>query len=161
MFADETRPWLQGARLTAWELIKDDVPVSLLSDSAAAWLMKNKKIKTIIVGSDRIAGNGDVANKIGTYSLAVNAKYHGVKFMVAAPTSTIDMSLMHGDDIPIENRDANELLHFRDTRVAAEKADAWNPVFDVTPASLVDYIVTEKGVVEQPTLEKMRALMAS
>ena len=161
VFADETRPWLQGARLTAWEMVQDNIPVSLIPEGAAAHLMKQGKVKWVIVGSDRIVANGDVANKIGTYGLAVMAKYHGVKVMVAAPTSTIDMNIAHGDQIPIEQRDADEVLSFSGKRVAPQGAKAWNPVFDVTPASLVDAIVTEKGVVEQPTLEKMQALMAN
>ena len=161
VYADETRPWLQGARLTAWELVQDAIPVSLIPEGAAAHLMKQGKVKWVIVGSDRIVANGDVANKIGTYGLAVMAKYHGVKFMVAAPTSTIDMNIAHGDQIPIEQRDADEVLSFAGQRVAPQGAKAWNPVFDVTPASLVDAIVTEKGVVEQPTLEKMQALMSN
>jgi len=160
VFADETRPWLQGARLTAWELLQDKIPVTLLSDGAAASLLSTGKISWAIVGSDRIAGNGDVANKIGTYGLAIAAKHHGVKFMVVAPTSTIDMSLESGKDIPIEQRGKNEVLGLNGQAVAAQDADVWNPAFDVTPAELVDVIVTEKGVVENPTAEKMAALMA-
>ncbi len=161
VYADETRPWLQGARLTAWELLQDNIPVTLIADSAAAYLMQQGKIQWIVVGSDRIAANGDVANKIGTYSLAVAAKYHGIKFMVAAPTSTIDMDMPSGDGIPIESRPKDEVLAVMGHRVAAEGADSWNPVFDVTPASLVDAIVTEKGVVEQPTTDKILAMMQS
>jgi methylthioribose-1-phosphate isomerase len=160
VFADETRPWLQGARLTAWELVQDHIPVTLLADGAAAWLMKQGKVSWVIVGSDRIAANGDTANKIGTYSAAVNAKHHGVKFMVVAPTSTIDMSLPTGAGIPIEQRAADEVLALGGRRVAAEGAEAWNPSFDVTPAALIDAIVTEKGVVLNPTVEKMQELMA-
>ena len=160
VYADETRPWLQGARLTAWEMVKDDIPVTLLCEGAAATLMKQGKISWVIVGSDRIAGNGDVANKIGTYSLAVLAKHHGVKFMVVAPTTTVDMNIIHGDDIPIEQRSSEEVLCCGGNRVAAEGAQAWNPAFDVTPAELVDAIVTEKGVVKKPDLEKMKAMMA-
>lgn len=159
VYADETRPWLQGARLTAWELLKDQIPVTLIAEGAAAWLMKQGKVQWIIVGSDRIVANGDVANKIGTYSLAVLARQHGVKFMVAAPTSTIDMAITHGTAIPIEQRDPSELLSLAGQRVAAEGAGAWNPVFDVTPAELVDAIVTERGVVEKPDTDKMTALM--
>ena len=161
VYADETRPWLQGARLTAWELLEDNIPVTLIADSAAAYLMQQGKVKWIVVGSDRIAANGDVANKIGTYSLAVAAKYHGVKFMVAAPTSTIDMAMPSGEGIPIESRPAEEVLSVMGQRVAAKGATSWNPVFDVTPASLVDAIVTEKGVVEQPTTDKILAMMSS
>jgi methylthioribose-1-phosphate isomerase len=159
VYADETRPWLQGARLTAWELVKDDIPVTLLVDGAAAHLMKQGKVQWVIVGSDRIAANGDVANKIGTYSAAVAARYHGVKFMVVAPTSTVDMSISAGADIPIEARPPAEVLEVAGFPVAAAGAQAWNPAFDVTPAELVDVIVTERGVVEQPDLAKMTAMM--
>ena len=159
VYADETRPWLQGARLTAWELLRDGIPVSLLADGAAAWLMRQGKVQWIVVGTDRVAANGDVANKIGTYGLAVAARHHGVKFMVAGPTSTIDMQAASGSDIPIEERDAGELLNAGGTRVAAAGAGAWNPVFDVTPAGLVDVLVTERGAIEKPNREKIRALM--
>jgi methylthioribose-1-phosphate isomerase len=160
VYADETRPWLQGARLTAWELVQDRIPVTLLCEGAAASLMKSGRISWVIVGSDRIAANGDVANKIGTYSLAVNARYHGVRFMVVAPTSTIDMQSASAADIPIEERDSMEVLGLAGKRIAAEGAEAWNPAFDVTPAELVDAIVTEKGVVLKPDSKKMKALMA-
>ncbi len=160
VYADETRPWMQGSRLTAWELLQDDIPVTLLADGAGAHLMKQGEVKWLIVGSDRIAANGDVANKIGTYHAAISARYHGVKLMVVAPTSTIDMSLATGEQIPIEARSEDELLAFAGQQVAAEGARAWNPVFDVTPAELVDAIVTERGVVLQPNAEKMAALMA-
>lgn len=159
VYADETRPWMQGARLTAWELLQDKIPVTVIADSAAAYLMQQGKIQWIVVGSDRIAANGDVANKIGTYSLAVLAKYHDIKFMVAAPTSTIDMNMTSGEGIPIESRSEEEVLSVMGQRIAAEGAKSWNPVFDVTPASLVDAIVTEKGVVEQPTRDKILAMM--
>ncbi|TNF35322.1 MAG: S-methyl-5-thioribose-1-phosphate isomerase [Gammaproteobacteria bacterium] len=161
VFADETRPWLQGARLTAWELVQDRIPVTLLAEGAAASLMKQGKVSWVIVGSDRIAANGDVANKIGTYSLAVNARHHGVRFMVVAPTSTVDMSIKHGDDIPIEQRAQDEVLACGGQRIAAEGALAWNPAFDVTPAALIDAIVTEKGIVERPDMEKMQRMMQS
>ncbi len=160
VYADETRPWLQGSRLTAWELHKDGIPVTLLTDGAAACRLAQGGISWVIVGSDRIAGNGDVANKIGTYSLAVVAKYHGVKVMVAAPTSTIDMSITNGGEIPIESRDPSEILCCGGTLVGTPGVDAWNPVFDVTPAVLVDAIVTEKGVVLSPDAKKMAELMA-
>lgn len=158
VYADETRPWLQGSRLTAWELANEGIPVSLNADSAAAHLMKTRGITWVIVGADRITANGDVANKIGTYQLAVNAMHHGVRFMVVAPSSTIDMDLESGEDIPIEERDGSELLEVAGKRVAAG-VDAVNPVFDVTPADLIDFIVTEKGVVERPDLAKMTQLM--
>ncbi|MGQ7957241.1 S-methyl-5-thioribose-1-phosphate isomerase [Pseudomonas sp. SP16.1] len=154
----ETRPWLQGARLTAWELAGDGVPVSLNADAAAAHLMKTKGITWVIVGADRIAANGDVANKIGTYQLAVNAMHHGVRFMVVAPSSTIDMALESGEDIHLEERGGAELLELAGQRVAAD-VPVVNPVFDVTPADLIDYIVTEKGVVERPDSAKMARLM--
>lgn len=157
VFADETRPWLQGARLTAWELVHDQIPVQVMADGAAAARMAAGGIGWVIVGSDRIAANGDVANKIGTYSLAVAARHHGVKFMVAAPTSTIDPETPSGADIPIETREAAEVLQCGGRPVAASGAGAWNPVFDVTPAELVDAIVTEKGVIENPTREKVAA----
>ena len=158
VYACETRPWLQGARLTAWELDQDRIPATLVADSAAAWLMRSGKVQWVIVGADRIAANGDAANKIGTYSHAVNARHHGVKFMVAAPTSTIDWDTASGESIEIEEREAKELLtdYFRrDESVIG----AWNPVFDVTPAGLIDAIVTEKGMVLNPTAERMRALL--
>ncbi len=156
VFADETRPWLQGTRLTAWELARDNIPVQVLVDGAAAALMAGGNVQWVIVGSDRIAANGDVANKIGTYSLAVAARYHGVKFMVVAPTSTIDMASASGEQIPIEHRSGTELF----SEPAGEGVDAWNPVFDVTPAKLVDVLVTEKGVVHAPDTDKLEKLMA-
>ena len=161
VYADETRPWWQGSRLTAWELVHDGIPVSLIVDSAAAYLMKQGKISWVIVGADRITANGDVANKIGTYSTAVLARHHGVKFMVAAPCSTIDLALDSGDQIPIETRGAEEIMQCASTRIAAQGANAWNPVFDVTPAELIDAIVTERGVVLQPDRSRIAALFAS
>lgn len=158
VYADETRPWLQGSRLTAWELVQDHIPVTLVAEGAGAHLMKRGEVKWVIVGADRIAANGDVANKIGTYNAAVAARFHGVKFMVVAPTSTIDMETAKGNDIPIELRTAEELLMFSGQRIAADGAQAWNPVFDVTPAGLIDVIVTEKGIVTTPTPQKMAAL---
>ncbi len=160
VYADETRPWLQGSRLTVWELARDNISVTLLADSAAASLMQQDKISWVIVGADRVAANGDIANKIGTYSLAVNARYHDVKFMVVAPTSTIDLDTLSGTDIPIEQRDADELLSWSGKRVAAEGCEAWNPVFDITPASMIDVLVTEKGVVQAPDIEKIRELFS-
>jgi methylthioribose-1-phosphate isomerase len=159
VFADETRPWLQGARLTAWELVQDRIPVTLIVEGAAAHLMKQGKVGWVIVGSDRIAANGDVANKIGTYSLAVLARHHGVKFMVVAPASTVDMAITDGGEIPIEERSSEEILALAGQRVAAPGAAAWNPAFDVTPAGLIDAIVTERGVVRQPDAAKMAAMM--
>jgi methylthioribose-1-phosphate isomerase len=159
VYADETRPWMQGSRLTAWELAHSGIPVTIQTDGSAASLMATGRIGWVIVGSDRIAANGDVANKIGTYALAVLARYHGVKFMVAAPTSTVDMCVGSGEDIPIEERDPAEVLACGGRRLGPEGVTARNPVFDVTPASLVDVIVTERGLVENPTPDKIRALM--
>ncbi|WP_016704368.1 MULTISPECIES: S-methyl-5-thioribose-1-phosphate isomerase [Pseudomonas] len=158
VYANETRPWLQGSRLTAWELANEGIPVTLNADSAAAHIMKTKGVTWVIVGADRITANGDVANKIGTYQLAVNAMHHGVRFMVVAPSSTIDMALASGEDIPIEERDGKELLEVGGKRVGAD-VEAYNPVFDVTPADLIDAIVTEKGIVERPDTAKMAQLM--
>ncbi len=157
---NETRPWLQGARLTAWELAGEGIPCALNVDAAAGHLMQQGMISWIIVGADRITANGDVANKIGTYQLAVLARYHQIKCMVVAPSSTIDMQLASGAQIPIEERTGEEILFVGQQRVAAE-VDALNPVFDVTPAALIDVIVTERGVVNQPDAQKMRALMQS
>ncbi|PPD35556.1 MAG: S-methyl-5-thioribose-1-phosphate isomerase [Methylomonas sp.] len=157
VYADETRPWLQGARLTVWELAQDGIPATLIADSAAAWLMKSGKIDWIIVGADRITANGDVANKIGTYSLAVLAKQHGVKVMVAAPSSTFDFSLETGDSIEIEERNPKELL--AECYLDPDSlVNAWNPVFDVTPAELISAIVTERGVVLDPGKHGVRSL---
>jgi len=158
VYVDETRPWLQGSRLTAWELVNEGIPVTVNADSAAAHLMKTKGVTWVIVGADRISANGDVANKIGTYQLAVAAMHHGVRFMVVAPSSTIDMALASGDDIPIEERDGRELLEIGGQRIGAD-VDVFNPVFDVTPADLIDVIVTEKGIVERPDTAKMTQLM--
>lgn len=160
VYADETRPWLQGARLTAWEMVQEKIPVTLLVDGAAASLMQQGKVQWVIVGSDRIAANGDVANKIGTYAAAVTARFHGVKFMVVAPTSTVDMATESGEMIPIENRSSAEVLACGGQCIAPEGAQAWNPAFDITPAELVDAIVTEKGIVESPNAEKMAVMMA-
>ena len=161
VYAGETRPWLQGARLTLWELFRDQIPALLIADSAAAHLMASGAVQWVIVGADRIAANGDTANKIGTYQLAISARHHGLKFMVVAPTSTIDMDTASGADIEIELRHADELLGYGGQRTAVEGASAWNPVFDVTPANLIDAIVTECGVVEKPNHDKMVALLAA
>jgi len=161
VYAGETRPWQQGARLTMWELVRDGIPAKLIADSAASHLMKSGEVKWVIVGADRIAANGDTANKIGTYQLAIAARHHGVKFMVVAPSSTVDMATASGDDIDIELRDAAELLSVAGRRTVVEGAQAWNPVFDVTPASLIDAIVTERGVIEHPTFDRMKAVFAA
>ncbi|HYW04677.1 MAG TPA: S-methyl-5-thioribose-1-phosphate isomerase [Gammaproteobacteria bacterium] len=156
VWVDETRPWLQGARLTAWELRRDDIPASLIVDSAAAHFMSRGEVDWVIVGADRIAANGDVANKIGTYALAVAARYHALRFMVVAPSSTVDPDTAAGADIPIEQRPGEELAAgFRDFR-----PHAVNPVFDVTPASLVDVLVTERGVLRRPDPEGIARLLA-
>jgi len=155
VYADETRPWWQGSRLTVWELMQENIPVTLIADSVAASLMQRGKIDWVIVGADRITANGDVANKIGTYSLAVLARHHGVKFMVVAPISTLDATLDSGDSIEIEQRPDTEVVSCHGQRIAANHVVVWNPVFDVTPAELVDVIVTEKGVVHQPTRDKL------
>ncbi len=164
VFADETRPWLQGSRLTAWELSQDRIPVSLIVEGAAAHLLKQGEIDWVIVGADRIAANGDVANKIGTYGLAILARHHNVKFMVAAPTTTIDMAMTSGEKITIEQRPGAEILSFGgqsiyENNMENEGICAWNPAFDITPYSLIDALVTEKGAIVQPTHEKLVALM--
>lgn len=158
VYAGETRPWQQGARLTMWELVRDGIPAQLIADSAAAHLMKSGAVQWVIVGADRIAANGDTANKIGTYQLAIAAKYHGVKFMVVAPSSTVDMATGSGEEIEIELRDPAELLNTAGRRVVVEGAQAWNPVFDVTPAELINAIVTERGVIERPNSLAMQAM---
>jgi len=160
VYAGETRPWLQGARLTIWELLQDKIPARLIADSAASHLMKSGEVQWVIVGADRIAANGDTANKIGTYQLAIAARHHGVKFMVVAPSSTVDMATPDGAHIHIELRDAGELFGVGGQRTVADGAQAWNPVFDVTPAELIDALVTERGVIERPDAQRMRAMFA-
>jgi methylthioribose-1-phosphate isomerase len=150
VFADETRPWLQGARLTAWELQRAGVPVTLIADSMAAHLMRRGEIQSVVVGADRIAANGDTANKIGTYSAALAARAHGLPFLVAAPRSTIDLSIPEGGRIPIEERDAREVTHLGNRAIAPEGVSARNPAFDVTPADLITAIITEVGVAKAP-----------
>jgi methylthioribose-1-phosphate isomerase len=161
VFAGETRPWNQGARLTVWELFKDGIPATLIADSAASHLMSEERVQWVIVGADRICANGDTANKVGTRQLAIAARYHGVRFMVVAPSSTIDMAMPDGSGIEIELRDPGELTHSRGVRTVAEGVDAWNPVFDVTPAGLIDALVTELGVVIRPNTRRMRDLFAA
>lgn len=160
VFADETRPFLQGARLTAWELLRDGIPVTLLTDSMAGFLMARGEINAVVVGADRIAGNGDVANKIGTYSVAVLAREHGIPFYVAAPVSTFDLSLSDGNGIPIEERPDDEVTHLQGRRVAPEGVTVRNPAFDVTPQRLVSAIVCERGVARAPYQQSLRALAA-
>jgi len=160
VFADETRPFLQGARLTAWELMEDDIAVTLIADNAAAFLMSRGEIDAVIVGADRIAANGDVANKIGTYGVAVVAHRHGIPFYVAAPISTIDAGIASGADIPIEERNASEVTGYGNLRWAPAGVNVRNPVFDVTPAELVTAIITERGVIHAPDASKLRSHLA-
>lgn len=160
VYAGETRPWLQGARLTAWELMYDNIPVKLCAEGAAAQLFRRENIDWLIVGADRIAANGDVANKIGTYGLALLAKHHGVKVMIAAPTSTIDLRTASGDDIDIEQRHSAELTHCQGQMIAPQNCTAINPAFDITPAELIDVIATEKGLILQPSPETVAMLMS-
>lgn len=159
VFADETRPFLQGARLTAWELQQDGIPTTLITDSMAGYFLKSGRIGCVVVGADRIAANGDVANKIGTYSLAVLAKENGVPFYVAAPVSTLDLSLASGDVIPIEQRPPAEVTHVFGVAVAPEGVAVENPAFDVTPNRYVTGIITERGVARPPYLESLRKLV--
>ncbi len=156
VFADETRPRLQGMKLTCFELVRDDIPVTLISDNMAGSLMRKGRIDCAVVGADRIAANGDVANKIGTYSVAVLAHHHGIPFYVAAPTSTIDFSLSSGDDIPIEERSHEEVTHIDGHRIAPMGVEVVNPSFDVTPAALVTAIITEKGIAHPPYKQSLR-----
>ena len=161
VYAGETRPWWQGARLTSWELLRDGIPCSLCVEGAASWIVQHKNVKWIIVGADRIAANGDVANKIGTHNLAIIARHCGAKFMVAAPHSTFDLTLASGAAIPIEQRHAHEITHLRGEQFAPHGVDAINPAFDVTPAELIDAIVTEYGVIEKPNRERIAQHFAS
>jgi methylthioribose-1-phosphate isomerase len=158
VFADETRPFLQGARLTAWELHREGIPVTVLTDGMAGWLMQRGEIGCVVVGADRIAANGDAANKIGTYALAVLARHHGLPFYVAAPWSTVDLATLRGADIPIEERESDEVLTIAGQRIAPVGVRARYPAFDVTPAPLVTAIITERGVVRAPYVEGLRAI---
>lgn len=159
VFADETRPWLQGARLTAWELMKDKIPVTLISDNMAGWFMSRGEIDCVVVGADRIAANGDTANKIGTYSVAVLAKENRIPFYVAAPISTLDLTLASGDEIPIEERPAHEVTHIRGVPIAPEGVPVRNPAFDVTPAKYITAIITERGFVRGEYGTGLKALV--
>jgi methylthioribose-1-phosphate isomerase len=150
VFADETRPFLQGARLTAWELVRDGIPTTVITDSMAGALMANGLVDMVVVGADRIAANGDVANKIGTYTVAVLARTHGIPFYVAAPLSTIDLGTADGSHIPIEERPPREVTHVGSTRVTPEGAGIRNPAFDVTPHTYVTGIITERGISRAP-----------
>jgi methylthioribose-1-phosphate isomerase len=159
VIADETRPFLQGARLTAWEMVQEHIPVTLISDNMAGYMMAQGEVDAVVVGTDRVAANGDVANKIGTYMVAVLARRHHIPFYVACPLSTLDMNIASGEQIPIEERSVSEVLGFRDLRWAAEGVKVRNPAFDVTPAELVSAIVTERGVIHHPDAAKLRAFM--
>ncbi len=158
VFADETRPYLQGARLTAWEMVQEQIPVTLITDNMAGHAMKIGRIQKIVVGADRIAANGDTANKIGTYSLSVLAKEHGIPFYIAAPISTFDFTIKTGEEIPIEERSSREVTHVFDVQIAPEGVDVFNPAFDVTPHENITAIITEYGVIENPDAEKIAAL---
>ncbi|NJN15289.1 MAG: S-methyl-5-thioribose-1-phosphate isomerase [Oscillochloris sp.] len=160
VFVDETRPFLQGARLTAWELQQAGIPLTLITDNMAGFMMRRGEIDCVIVGADRIVANGDVANKIGTYSVAVLAQAHGLPFYVAAPSSTIDLSLAHGDLIPIEERSSEEVTHLAGVAIAPEGVTAAHPAFDVTPHTLVTAIITERGVVYPPFADGLRAIVS-
>ena len=155
VIADETRPFLQGARLTSWELIQDNIPVTLITDNMSGYLMSKGEINAIIVGTDRVAANGDVANKIGTYMVAVLAKRHNIPFYVACPISTIDLNCPNGEAIPIEERAKEEVTGYRDTQWAAKGVSVRNPSFDVTPAELVTAIITEKGIIHRPNIKNV------
>jgi len=154
----ETRPLLQGARLTTWELKQEGIPVTLITDSMAGYFMNQNKIDCVIVGADRIAANGDVANKIGTYTLAVLAKENDIPFYVAAPTSTIDLSLPSGAEIPIEERDPDEVTHIQGIHIAPGEIDVANPAFDVTPHNYITLIITERGIIKEPYIERLREI---
>jgi methylthioribose-1-phosphate isomerase len=161
VIANETRPYLQGARLTAYEMVQEGIPVTLITDSMAGHLMSKGEVDVIVVGADRIAANGDTANKIGTYALAVLAKRHGIPFYVAAPLSTFDPKIPDGSHIEIEERPASEVTGYRDRRWAPEGVSVRNPAFDVTPADLITGIITERGVVLSPDREKLQALIST
>ncbi len=159
VFADETRPFLQGARLTAWELVKDGIDTTVITESMAAPLMRDGRIDLVVVGADRIAANGDTANKIGTYTVALVAREHGVPFYVAAPVSTIDLDTPDGRRIPIEERDAREVTHVKGVRLAPEGARVFNPSFDVTPHAMIAGIITERGIARAPYTESLAAIV--
>lgn len=161
VYADETRPFLQGSRLTAWELMKDGIPTTVISDNMAGAMMRQGKIKAIVVGADRIASNGDVANKIGTYTVAVLAKEHGIPFYVAAPISTVDLACPDGSQIPIEQRNAKEVTHIAGKQMVPDGVSIENPAFDVTPAKYVAAIITEKGIARPPLEDSLGKLAAA
>ncbi|MEI8383363.1 MAG: S-methyl-5-thioribose-1-phosphate isomerase [Planctomycetota bacterium] len=161
VYADETRPLLQGARLTAWELMQRQVPVKLICDSMAGWVMKEQRVQAVIVGADRIAANGDSANKIGTYSLSVLAKAHNIPFYVAAPSNTFDLTIDNGDQIPIEQRASSEITNAFGRQTAPEGCDTYNPAFDVAPAGNITALITEKGVIQPVTKSQIAAVLNS
>ena len=158
VFSDETRPLLQGARLTAWELVQAKIPVTVLTDNMAGWLMKKGKVTLVLVGADRVAANGDTANKIGTYSLAVLAAAHHIPFYVAAPTSTLDLTLGSGEEIPIEERAPEEVTHVQGICITPHGVNTFNPAFDVTPHTLIEAIITEKGVIRKPFRKNLKRI---
>ena len=158
VFADETRPFLQGARLTAWELVRDGIPTTVITDNMVGALMRQARVNFVVVGADRIAANGDTANKIGTYGVAVLAREHGIPFYVAAPLSTIDLATPDGTCIPIEERNAREVTHVGGTQIAAAGALVWNPAFDVTPHQLIAGIITERGILRPPYVESLKSV---
>src|SRR5947209_7314582 len=158
VYADETRPFLQGSRLTAWELMKDGIPTTVISDNMAGAMMMQGKIGAIVVGADRIAANGDVANKIGTYTVAILAREHGIPFYVAAPTSTVDLACPDGSQIPIEQRNEKEVTHIAGKQMTPDGVSVENPAFDVTPAKYVAAIITEKGIARAPYSESLRKM---
>ena len=158
VLADETRPFLQGARLTVWELMEDNIPVKLITDNMSGFFMKNNQVDAVVVGADRIAGNGDVANKIGTYMVAVLAQKHQIPFYVAAPISTLDLSLNSGEEIPIEQRSEGEVVTLNNKRITPEGASAAHPAFDITPNDLVTAIITDKGIAKPPYTTSLKTL---
>jgi methylthioribose-1-phosphate isomerase len=159
VYADETRPFLQGARLTAWELVRDGIPTTVITDNMAGALMHHGKVNFVVVGADRIAANGDTANKIGTYTVAILAREHQIPFYVAAPLSTIDLNTSDGQHIPIEERQAREVTHLRGTQLTPNGASVWNPAFDVTPNALITGIITERGILRPPYIESLAAAL--
>jgi methylthioribose-1-phosphate isomerase len=160
VFVDETRPLLQGARLTAWELMEEKIPATVITDNMAAWVMKKNGVNLVIVGADRIARNGDTANKIGTYGVAILSKWHGIPFYVAAPTSTVDLGLVNGLGIPIEEREPSEVTHLHGRRITPEGIKVYNPAFDVTPQYFIKAFITEKGIIRKPFVSHLKRISA-
>jgi len=160
VFADETRPFLQGARLTAWELVRDGIPTTVITDNMSGALMQQRRVNLVVVGADRIAANGDTANKIGTYGVAVLAREHQIPFYVAAPLSTIDLQCPDGSQIPIEERNRKEVTHVGGSQVAPDGALVWNPAFDVTPHHFITGIITERGIFRPPYIDSLKRAFA-